>query len=66
VNAHILSLEVRLDDESFLARDPNRHLIGFLCECGCMGVAASTRAEYEERGGAWLEGHEVQNRTTPA
>jgi len=57
VNAHILALEARLEDEAFLARDPTRHLIGFFCECGCMTIVAATRAEYEKRGGAWLEGH---------
>jgi hypothetical protein len=62
VNTHILALEARLDDEAFLARDPTRHLIGFLCECGCMRIVASTRAGYEERGGAWLEGHRLGDR----
>lgn len=57
VNAHILALEARLDDESFLARDPYRHLIGFFCECGCGQLVALTRADYEANGGAWLEGH---------
>lgn len=57
VNSHILALETRLDDESFLARDPGRHLIGLLCECGCMGIVAATRVRYEENGGAWLKGH---------
>jgi hypothetical protein len=47
-----------LDDESFLARDPSQHLIGFLCECGCLGIVAKTRSEYESKGGAWIEGHE--------
>jgi hypothetical protein len=57
VNGQILALEARLDDESFLARDPDRYLIGFFCECGCMGIVSSTRVEYEENGGALLEGH---------
>ena len=57
VNAHILALEARLTDERFLARDPRIHLIGFLCECGCMGIVAVTRHAYEANGGAWLEGH---------
>jgi hypothetical protein len=30
---------------------------GFLCECGCDGTAMLTLAEYDEHGGAWLEGH---------
>jgi hypothetical protein len=58
VNRRILELEARLDDESFLARDPSQHLIGFLCECGCLGIVAKTRSEYESKGGAWIEGHE--------
>jgi hypothetical protein len=57
VNAQILALEARLDDESFLARDPRRYRIGLFCECGCMGLVASTRVQYEENGGAWLPGH---------
>jgi hypothetical protein len=66
VNVHILALEARLDDESFLARDPTRHLIGFLCECGCMAIVAATRAKYEKHGGAWLEAHKPGGRTAPA
>jgi hypothetical protein len=58
VNRRILDLESRLDDERFLARDPARHLIGFVCECGCLGIVAITHSEYESRGGAWIEGHE--------
>lgn len=57
VNGRILALEARLDDESFLARDPNRHLIGFFCECGCGQAVAVTRVAYEANGGAWAEGH---------
>lgn len=34
------------------------HLHAFVCECGCGEVAKLTLAEYEDRGGAWLEGHE--------
>jgi hypothetical protein len=57
VNAHILALEAHLDDESFLARDPERHLTGLLCECGCMGIVAATRSDYEPQGGAWKDDH---------
>jgi hypothetical protein len=28
-----------------------------LCECGCMGRVAMTPAEYDEAGGARIEGH---------
>jgi hypothetical protein len=31
--------------------------IGFFCECGCMGLAFATIAEYDEAGGAWRAGH---------
>jgi hypothetical protein len=62
VNAHIFALEARLDDASFLARDPDRHLIGLLCECGCMGIAAVTRADYEQQGGAWKDDHRPEPR----
>jgi hypothetical protein len=58
VNAEILALEARLDDATFVARDPNRYLIGLLCECGCMGIAPTARADYERDGGAWARGHQ--------
>jgi hypothetical protein len=60
VNRHILALEARLTDERFLARDPRKHLIGFFCECGCLGIVAVTRDAYETNRGAWLEGHRSQ------
>jgi hypothetical protein len=31
--------------------------IGFFCECGCMGLAVMTAAQYDEQGGAWCENH---------
>jgi hypothetical protein len=62
LNAQIFVLEARLDDESFLSRNPERHLIGLMCECGCMEIVTSTRARYEKNGGAWLEGHEPRAR----
>jgi hypothetical protein len=51
-NAHLLELSGR---QYLDARE--EHLVGFLCECGCMGTAALTAAEYETAGGAWLAGH---------
>jgi hypothetical protein len=60
VNTHILALEALLTDERFLARDPRIHMIGFLCECGCLGIVVVTRDAYETNGGAWLEGHSSQ------
>jgi hypothetical protein len=29
----------------------------FVCECGCEETVRLTLAEYDEEGGAWLEGH---------
>ncbi|HEX3237559.1 MAG TPA: hypothetical protein VHQ99_04040 [Gaiellaceae bacterium] len=55
VNAHILTLIHRIGAHVWL--DQNRQ-VGFFCECGCMGVAPTTLAEYEAGGGAWIEGHE--------
>jgi hypothetical protein len=51
-NAQFLALAEELHVE---ARD--EHLIGFLCECGCMETATLTAAEYETAGGAWCAGH---------
>ena len=42
------ALGVRMDDD-------HRH--AFVCECGCGEVAKLTLAEYDRRGGAWLDGH---------
>ena len=51
-NAHIHEMAEALDS---IVRDERP--IGFFCECGCLGVAEATLAEYEEQGGAWIEGH---------
>lgn len=64
VNGNILALEARLDDESFLARDPNRYLIGLFCECGCGQTVAVTRTAYDANGGAWAPGHGPENLLT--
>lgn len=58
VNAHILALEARLHEISVHAREADQGSIGLFCECGCMGIVASTRADYSRSGGVWLEGHE--------
>jgi hypothetical protein len=47
-NGHIRALAASLHDE---------RSIGFLCECGCMGIAFTTLVEYEQAGGVWLDGH---------
>jgi hypothetical protein len=31
--------------------------VEFLCECGCLARVAMTPAEYDEAGGALIEGH---------
>jgi hypothetical protein len=51
-NSHILALE-----DLLAPRGGDEQEIGFFCECGCLGVVAMTRAEYEAAGGAWLAGH---------
>jgi hypothetical protein len=50
-NGHILALEELLGGR-------HEREIGFFCECGCMGVVAMTKAQYEAADGAWLEGHQ--------
>ena len=38
------------------------HPYGFLCECGCEGTVRLVLAEYDEQGGAWLDGHRPTQR----
>jgi hypothetical protein len=33
---------------------------GFLCECGCGETVRLVLAEYDEQGGAWLDGHKPE------
>jgi len=35
------------------------HKYGFMCECGCDGTVWLVLAEYDEQGGAWLDGHKA-------
>jgi len=49
---HLFSLA---QQQHLNARD--EHLVGFLCECGCMDTATLTIAEFEAAGGAWCAGH---------
>lgn len=56
-------------DRVSVARETNGHIralarsfrdereVGFLCECGCFGIAPATLAAYDAQGGAWKEGH---------
>jgi hypothetical protein len=53
VNIAISELETRLD-----ALLTSEHRVGFFCECGCMGIARVTMADYRRGGGAWIEGHD--------
>jgi hypothetical protein len=57
VNAHILTLIHRIGAHVWL--DQKRQ-VGFFCECGCMGVAPTTLVQYEDDGGAWLDGHKAR------
>jgi hypothetical protein len=52
VNGHIREMAEALDS---IVRDERP--IGFFCECGCLETAEATLAEYEDQGGAWIEGH---------
>lgn len=36
------------------------HRYGFICECGCSETVMLVLAEYDEHGGAWLDGHEPE------
>jgi hypothetical protein len=55
-NGHILALEARIRGMGLRAR-PDQMLIGLFCECGCMGIAPTTRDDYEREAGVWLQGH---------
>jgi hypothetical protein len=57
VNAHVLALEARVREMGLRAPPPGQDLIGLFCECGCLGIVASTPAGYEQNDGAWLDGH---------
>jgi hypothetical protein len=52
VNTAICELEDRLD---LAVRE---HLVGFFCECGCLGTVPMTMTAYRLAGGAWLDGHQ--------
>ena len=52
VNAAICELEDRLDRWV-----RGEHRVGFLCECGCLSIAAITMTAYRAAGGAWIAGH---------
>jgi hypothetical protein len=51
-NAHIAEMAENLDS---IVDNPRP--VGFLCECGCLGVAELTLADFRAAGGAWIEGH---------
>lgn len=51
-NRHLAHLAERLHPDW---RD--EHLVGFLCECGCMATAALAVAEFDACDGAWCAGH---------
>jgi hypothetical protein len=53
VNVAISDLEHRLG-----ARLTSSYPVGFFCECGCMGIAPTTMADYRKGGGAWIQGHD--------
>ncbi len=61
-NAYILALDASLYEMTVHALGPDPEPIDLFCECGCLCRVASTRTEYERKGGAWLEGHEPSSR----
>jgi hypothetical protein len=38
------------------------HGYAFTCECGCGGLARRTGPQFEQDGGAWLDGHRERDR----
>jgi hypothetical protein len=56
-NAHILALDAGFREVTAHALVQDEEPISLFCECGCLGIVATTRADYAEAGGAWLEGH---------
>jgi hypothetical protein len=64
-NSQILALDARFREVTVHALVPEEEPIGLFCECGCMGTVATTRAEYAEAGGAWLEEHKPKYEPTP-
>jgi hypothetical protein len=51
-NVHIAEMAEQLDS---IVKNPRP--IGFLCECGCLGTAELTLADYGTAGGAWIAEH---------
>lgn len=51
-NAYIRQMAEELDA---VAR--NERPVGFICECGCLGIVEATVAEYASAGGARIAGH---------
>jgi hypothetical protein len=51
-NAYIREMAERLDA---VAR--GEQPVGFICECGCMGIVEATPTEYASADGALVEGH---------
>lgn len=59
-NAHIAEMAESLDS---IVQNPRP--IGFLCECGCLGIAEVMLADFRAAGGAWIAGHEPQEGRGP-
>ena len=51
-NAYIREMAEELDAVARSERP-----VGFVCECGCLGIVEATVAEYASAEGAWIEGH---------
>jgi hypothetical protein len=62
----------KMPDRAWVARETNSHIrrlakslrderpVGFFCECGCMEIVLVTIVDYDEHGGAWLDGHKLE------
>lgn len=56
-NAHILALHARFREVTVHALKQNADPIQLFCECGCMRLLDVTPTDYDQDGGAWVEGH---------
>lgn len=56
-SARAFNQQLRTTALALAAHARSDHKYAFLCECGCEQTVKATLAEYDEKGGAWLEGH---------
>jgi hypothetical protein len=56
-SAKVFNNQLRVTAIAIAGASADGHEYGFLCECGCEETVWLNLAEYDEQGGAWLEGH---------